>query len=55
MVGSSSNIRFEQSVEQCGGCPLADQCLAKNSKRRTVRRLENQKLLDEQGRKNGQR
>ena len=41
-------FRFEQSPDHCGSCPLADQCLAVGSKRRTIRRLENQKLLDEQ-------
>lgn len=44
-------LRFEQSPDHCDGCPLADQCLAVNSKRRTIRRLENQKLLDEQAAK----
>lgn len=44
-------LRFEQSPDHCGGCPLADQCLAVDSKRRTIRRLDNQKLLDEQASK----
>ena len=44
-------LRFEQSPDRCGGCPLADQCLAVGSKRRTIRRLENQKLLDDQSAK----
>lgn len=41
-------LRFEQAVDHCDGCLLAEQCLAVGSKRRTIRRLENQKLLDEQ-------
>lgn len=44
-------LRFEQSPDRCGECPLADQCLAVDSKRRTIRRLENQKLLDDQAAK----
>ena len=44
-------LRFEQSPLLCGSCPLSDQCLAIGSKRRTLRRLENQDLLDEQARK----
>ena len=44
-------LRFEQSPDHCGSCPLADQCLAVGSKRRTIRRLENQKLLDDQAAK----
>ena len=44
-------LRFEQSPDHCGGCELADQCLAKGSKRRTIRRLENQKILDDQAAK----
>lgn len=44
-------LRFEQSPDRCGVCLLADQCLAVDSKRRTIRRLENQKLLDDQAAK----
>ena len=44
-------LRYEQSPDHCAGCSLADVCLAVNSKRRTIRRLENQKLLDEQASK----
>lgn len=44
-------LRFEQSPELCGSCHLADQCLAIGSTRRTLRRLENQDLLDAQARK----
>ena len=41
-------LRFEQSTERCSGCQLAGQCLSTGSKRRTIRRLENQLLLDAQ-------
>ena len=43
-----TELRFEQSAEVCSGCDLADQCLTIGSKRRTLRRLENQDLLDQQ-------
>lgn len=42
-------LRFEQSEQRCGECELAGQCLASGSKRRTIRRLEKQSLLDAQG------
>lgn len=41
-------LRFEQEVPRCKGCPLADKCLAAGSERRTVRRLENQSVIDAQ-------
>jgi len=44
-------LRFEQSISNCSGCPLADRCLSKTSQRRTVRRLENQELLTQQAAK----
>lgn len=44
-------LRFEQSSDHCCRCPLAHQCLAVDSKRRTIRRLENQNLLDDQAAK----
>jgi hypothetical protein len=44
-------LRFEQEEERCGGCELAARCLASGSKRRTVRRLELQSVMDEQKRK----
>lgn len=40
-------LRYEQSVANCAACPLADRCLQTKSKRRTIRRLEDQPLLDE--------
>ena len=42
-------LRFEQSEQRCGECELAGQCLASGSKRRTIRRLVKQSLLDAQG------
>lgn len=41
-------LRFEQDENRCAGCELADRCLASGSSRRTVRRLEDQSLLDAQ-------
>lgn len=41
-------LRFEQEVTQCAGCGLAERCLASGSKRRTVRRLESQSVMDAQ-------
>lgn len=41
-------LRFEQEEQHCGGCALAARCLASGSKRRTVRRLENQSVMDAQ-------
>ena len=40
-------LRFEQKPALCGACPLAAQCLALGSERRTIRRFENQVVLDE--------
>ena len=40
-------LRFEQKKECCGACLLAARCLAAGSERRTVRRFENQVLLDQ--------
>lgn len=40
-------LRFEQDATRCQACPLASQCLAEKSDRRTVRRLEDQHLLDD--------
>jgi transposase len=44
-------LRFEQEEERCTGCELAARCLASGSKRRTVRRLEKQSVMDEQKQK----
>ncbi len=44
-------LRFEQDVQQCAGCDLASRCLAAGSQRRTVRRLEQQSVMDEQKQK----
>jgi transposase len=44
-------LRFEQNPERCCGCELATRCLASGSKRRTVRRLEDQAIMDAQNRK----
>lgn len=41
-------LRFEQQPSRCGKCQLASKCLALGSRRRTVRRLEDQPLLDSQ-------
>jgi len=41
-------VRYEQSVERCVGCPLASRCIKPGSARRTVTRLEGQDLLDNQ-------
>ena len=41
-------IRFEQSVDRCQSCPLARRCLSGNAKRRTVSRLSEQAILDQQ-------
>lgn len=41
-------LRFEQSEERCTGCELSARCLAAGSKRRTVRRLEQQSVMDQQ-------
>ncbi len=41
-------LRYEQEVDTCRSCPLANECLGAGSLRRTVRRLENQYLLDQQ-------
>lgn len=44
-------LRFEQSPDRCGACRLASECLGVDSKRRTIRRLENKSLLDDQRKK----
>ena len=44
-------LRFEQEEQRCAGCELAARCLASGSKRRTVRRLEKQSVMDEQKQK----
>ena len=44
-------LRFEQEVAHCAGCELAARCLAVGSERRTVRRLENQSVMDAQKQK----
>lgn len=44
-------LRFEQKETRCASCELARRCLADGSKRRTVRRLENQSMLDAQKKK----
>jgi transposase len=41
-------VRYEQSPDLCGVCPLASRCLKPGSRRRTVNRLEGQELLDAQ-------
>lgn len=44
-------LRYEQEEQKCAGCELAARCLASGSKRRTVRRLEQQSVMDEQKQK----
>jgi transposase len=44
-------LRFEQTEALCQSCALKDQCLSKDSRRRTVRRLEDQHLFEEQSQK----
>lgn len=44
-------LRFEQDVSVCKSCQLSGTCLARGSARRTVRRLEEQHLLDAQKQK----
>ena len=44
-------FRFEQDEAKCAGCELAARCLASGSKRRTVRRLEDQAVMDAQKKK----
>lgn len=43
-----TEVRYEQSVDRCGNCPLASRCLKAGSKLRSVARLEGQELLDAQ-------
>ena len=45
---SVMELRFEQDPSQCLACLLKDDCLAKDSLRRTVRRLEGQSEIDQQ-------
>lgn len=44
-------LRFEQSISVCSSCVLADRCFGGKSKRRTVARQSDQRLLDEQQQK----
>jgi len=44
-------LRFEQAEDRCVDCELATRCLASGSSRRTVRRLEDQPLMDAQKKK----
>ncbi len=44
-------LRFEQTPEHCLGCEFVSRCLAPGSKRRTVRRLEDQSVMDAQKQK----
>ncbi|SMP80365.1 Transposase DDE domain-containing protein [Neorhodopirellula lusitana] len=44
-------LRYEQSVDHCGVCPLADRCLGVNAKRRTISRQSDQAMLEAQKRK----
>jgi transposase len=44
-------LRFEQEQARCASCKLAERCLSSGSKRRTIRRLENQSIMDEQKQK----
>lgn len=49
-------LRFEQSTVICSSCPLAEQCFGGKSRRRTVARQSDQKVLDKQKQKmNGER
>lgn len=41
-------LRFEQKSNLCGSCELGTRCLASGASRRTVRRLEDQAILDSQ-------
>jgi transposase len=41
-------LRFEQSESRCAVCESAGRCLASGSRRRTIRRLEDQPLMDAQ-------
>lgn len=41
-------LRFEQDAARCGSCELAARCLSLGSRRRTVRRLEDQHVMDAQ-------
>lgn len=41
-------LRFEQDTSRCATCELRTRCLASGSRRRTVRRLEDQSLMDQQ-------
>ena len=41
-------LRFEQNEDHCGSCSLAADCLSSGSSRRTVRRLEDQHIMDAQ-------
>lgn len=41
-------LRFEQDTSRCATCELRARCLACGARRRTVRRLEDQSLMDQQ-------
>ena len=41
-------LRFEQTPERCKGCELASRCLSSDATRRTIRRLEDQPLVEAQ-------
>jgi transposase len=43
--------RYRCDSLHCGGCPLAEQCLRPGSARRTIKKLEDQELLDNQRKK----
>lgn len=43
-----AELRFEQAETTCQACSLSGNCLGKDSRRRTVRRLEDQHLLNAQ-------
>ena len=44
-------LRYEQSVQHCSGCPLASRCLGGKAQRRTVSRQSDQAILDAQKQK----
>jgi transposase len=48
---SLGELRYEQSIEHCSGCPLKSRCLSGKVKRRTVSRQLHQGVLDVQSKK----
>lgn len=48
---SLGELRYEQSVQHCSGCPLASRCLGGKVQRRTVSRQLHQGVLDVQAQK----